>query len=193
MLEKRWITASFAILLLSVSIVLAWQWERQQQVEQFRQASAQARILAGSLGGALAFDDAVTAGEYVNALKLDRQVMAAGVYGVGGQVVAGFERRGGPLPSKVAPHAPRIENGRLTVVQPVRQGNLELGYVYLRTSVEPFAARLSRYVAIGLILVLAALLIAILGAVNATSAAANRELQKQILAREQAENALAQA
>ena len=193
MLEKRWITASLAVLLLSVSLVLAWQWERQQQAEQFRQASVQARILAGSLGGALAFDDAVTAGEYVNALKLDRQVLAAGVYGVGGQVFAGFERRGEPLPGKVAPHAPRIENGRLTVVQPVRQGNLELGYVYLRTSVEPFAARLSRYVAIGLILVLAALLIAILGAVNAASAAANRELQKQILAREQAENALAQA
>jgi signal transduction histidine kinase/CheY-like chemotaxis protein len=65
--------------------------------------------------------------------------------------------------------------------------------VYLRTSVEPFAARLSRYVAIGLILVLAALLIAILGAANAAAAGANRELQEQILAREQAESALAQA
>ena len=193
MLEKRWITASLAILLLTVSLLLAWQWERQQQVEQFRQANVQARILAGSLGGALAFDDAETAGEYVNALQLDRQVLAAGVYGTGGQIVAGFGRRGEPLPGEVAPHAPRIENGRLTVVQPVRQGNLELGYVYLRTSVEPFAARLSRYVAIGLILVLAALLIAILGAANAAAATANRELQEQILAREKAESALAQA
>jgi signal transduction histidine kinase/CheY-like chemotaxis protein len=193
MLEKRWITASFAILLLTASLLLAWQWERQQQVEQFRQASVQAQILAGSLGGALAFDDAETAGEYVNALQLDRQVLAAGVYGVDGQLVAGFGRSGEPLPGEVAPHAPRIENGRLTVVQPVRQENLELGYVYLRTSVEPFAARLSRYVAIGLILVLAALLIAILGAANAAAAGANRELQEQILAREQAESALAQA
>src|SRR5690606_11465134 len=40
---------------------------------------------------------------------------------------------------------------------------------------------------------LAALLIAILGAVNAAAAAANRELQTQIVAREQAESALAQA
>jgi signal transduction histidine kinase/CheY-like chemotaxis protein len=193
MLEKRWITASFAILLLTASLLLAWQWERQQQVGQFRQASVQARILAGSLGGALAFDDAVTAGEYVNALRLDRQVLAAGVYGSGGELVAGFGRSGVPLPNRVAPHAPRIENGQLTVVEPVRQGNLELGYVYLRTSVEPIAARLSRYVAIGLILVLAALLIAILGAANAAAAAANRELQEQIRAREQAETALAQA
>jgi signal transduction histidine kinase/CheY-like chemotaxis protein len=173
--------------------VLAWQWERQQNAQQFRQASVQAQILAGSVAGALAFDDAITAGEYVDALRIDQQVQAAGVYGAEGELVAGFGRNGERVPVRVAAQDPYVERGRLTVVVPVRQGNLALGHVYLRTSIEPFAARLSRYVAIGLILVLAALLIAILGAANAAAAAANRELQEQIRAREQAESALAQA
>jgi signal transduction histidine kinase/CheY-like chemotaxis protein len=193
LLEKRWITGLIALFLLAAALVLAWQWERQQNAEQFRQASVQAAILAGSVSGALAFDDAITAGEYVDALRLDRQVQAAGVYGAEGDLVAGFGRNGERVPARVAAQDPYVEDGRLTVVVPVRQGNLALGHVYLRTSVEPFAARLSRYVAIGLILMLAALLIAILGAANAAAAAANRELQTQILAREQAETALAQA
>jgi signal transduction histidine kinase/CheY-like chemotaxis protein len=193
LLEKRWITGSLAVFLLAASLLLAWQWERQQRVEQFRQASVQVRILAGSLTGALAFDDAITAGEYVNALRLDRQVQAAGVYRADGQLVAGFSRRDEQLPAQVTPHGPRIEGGQLAVVEPVRQGNLSLGHVYLRTSIEPFAARLSRYIAIGLILLLAALLIAILGAANAAAAAANRALKEQIAAREQAEAALVQA
>jgi signal transduction histidine kinase/CheY-like chemotaxis protein len=193
LLEKRWITGLFALFLLTASVVLTWQWERQQNAEQFRQASAQAAILAGSVSGALAFDDAITAGEYIDALRLDRQVQAVGVYGAEGELVAGFGRNGERVPARVAAQDPYVEGGRLTVVVPVRQGNLALGHVYLRTSVEPFAARLSRYVAIGLILLLAALLIAILGAANSAAAAANRELQEQILAREQAETALAQA
>ena len=58
---------------------------------------------------------------------------------------------------------------------------------------EPLFARISRYVAIGAVLVMAALLIAILGAANAAAAAANRQLQEQIEGRERAENALRQS
>ncbi|RYD87222.1 MAG: response regulator, partial [Sphingomonadales bacterium] len=65
--------------------------------------------------------------------------------------------------------------------------------VYVRASVEPISARLSRYLAIGILLVLAALSIAILGASNAASAAANRALQSEIAAREKAQAALRQA
>jgi uncharacterized membrane protein affecting hemolysin expression len=135
LLEKRWITGLIALFLLAAALVLAWQWERQQNAEQFRQASVQAAILAGSVSGALAFDDAITAGEYVDALRLDRQVQAAGVYGAEGDLVAGFGRNGERVPARVAAQDPYVEDGRLTVVVPVRQGNLALGHVYLRTSV----------------------------------------------------------
>jgi signal transduction histidine kinase/CheY-like chemotaxis protein len=193
MLERRWITATIALLLLLVSLLLGWQWEQHENANQVRQVSVQARILAGSVAGALAFDDYQTASEYLMALRVNENIEAAGVYGADGQLVAGFAKPKERVPRHVQAQAPRISGSDLVVVQPVRQADLNLGMVYLRTIVEPLSARLSRYVAIGTILLLAALLIALLGASNAAAAAANRELLEQIAAREQAETALRQA
>jgi len=193
LLERQWITGFLAMLLLAASLLLTWQWERQENAEQVERVGVQARILAGSLAGALAFDDAQAAQEHLDAFRLDRRVRAVGVYGTNGRPVAGFARGGERLPGGVSQHEPRFTGRQLTVVQPVREGDLKLGAVYLRVTAEPLAVRLSRYLAIGIILVLAALLIAILGAANAAAAAANRRLQEQIAAREQAETQLRQA
>jgi signal transduction histidine kinase/CheY-like chemotaxis protein len=193
MLERRWITGGIALLLLLVSLLLGWQWEQRQNADQVRQVTVQARILGGSVAGALAFDDYQTASEYLMALRANENIEAAGVYSETGDLVAGFAKPGEKVPERVRRQSRHIEGSNLVVVEPVRQGNLELGTVYLRSIVEPFSARLSRYVAIGTILLLAALLIALLGASNAAAAAANRELLEQIAAREQAETALRQA
>jgi len=193
LLERRWITGGIALLLLLVSLLLGWQWEQRENANQVRQVTVQARILAGSVAGALAFDDYQTASEYLMALRVNGNIKAAGVYNASGSLVAGFAKRGEKVPQHVQRQAPQIEGSDLVVVEPVQQANLELGSVYLRSIVEPLSARLSRYVAIGTILLLAALLIALLGASNAAAAAANRELLEQIAAREMAETALRQA
>ncbi|MGN6500833.1 MAG: CHASE sensor domain-containing protein, partial [Tsuneonella sp.] len=193
LLERQWITGSLAILLLVASLLLAWQWERRENSAQIREDTGQARVLAGSLAGALAFDDTDTAREYVAALRVDQSIRAAAVYDTSGRVVAGFARGSEQVPAHIGPQPPQIRGGTLTIVEPVTEGNLNLGQVYLLTSIEPLSARLSRYFAIGIVLLLAALLIALLGASNAAAAAANRELQAQIAAREQAERALRQA
>jgi signal transduction histidine kinase/CheY-like chemotaxis protein len=193
MLERRWITAAIALLLLLVSLLLGWQWEQRESANQVRQVTVQARILAGSVAGALAFDDFQTTSEYLMALRVNQNIEAAGVYSADGKLVAGFAKPGEQVPQHVDRQGPRVEGSDLVVVEPVQQANLDLGTVYLRSIVEPLSARLSRYVAIGTILVLAALLIALLGASNAAAAAANRELLEQIAAREKAETALRQA
>ncbi|MGN6496165.1 MAG: ATP-binding protein [Tsuneonella sp.] len=193
LLERQWITGSLAILLLVASLLLAWQWERRENAAQIREDTGQARVLAGSLAGALAFDDTDTAREYVAALRVDQSIRAAAVYDTSGRVVAGFARGSEQVPAHIGPQPPQIRGGTLTIVEPVTEGNLNLGQVYLLTSIEPLSARLSRYFAIGIVLLLASLLIALLGASNAAAAAANRELQAQIAAREQAERALRQA
>jgi signal transduction histidine kinase/CheY-like chemotaxis protein len=193
LLERRWITVGLALLLLASSLLLGWQRERAATLEESRGASAQAGLLAGSLAGALAFDDLVTTREQLDALKLDPDVQAAGVYGADGRLVAGFAKSGDELPTVVRPHAPQILDRALNVVEPVREGNLSLGSIYLRTSVEPFADRLSRYLAIGLVILMAALLIGLLGAANAAAALANRRLQAEIAAREEAESAVRQS
>ncbi len=193
LIERRWITAGIALLLLLVGLLLGWQWEQRENANQVRQVTVQARILAGSVAGALAFDDYQTASEYLMALRVNKNIEAAGVYSENGDLVAGFAKPNEKVPDHVRRQAPRIEGSDLIVVEPVQQANLELGAVYLRSVVEPLNARLSRYMAIGTILLLAALLIALLGASNAAAAAANRELLEQIAAREQAETALRQA
>jgi hypothetical protein len=57
LLERRWITGGIAVLLLLVSLLLGLQWEQRENANQVRQVSVQARILASSVAGALAFDD----------------------------------------------------------------------------------------------------------------------------------------
>jgi signal transduction histidine kinase len=193
LLERRWITGGIAVLLLLVSLLLGWQWEQRESANQVRQVSVQARILASSVAGALAFDDYQTTSEYLMALRVNRNIEAAGVYNESGKLVAGFAKPGEAVPNQVAKRGPRIDGSDLVVTEPVRQGSLELGTLYLRSIVEPFSARFSRYVAIGIILLLAALLIALLGASNAAAAIANRQLLDQIAAREKAETALRQA
>jgi signal transduction histidine kinase/CheY-like chemotaxis protein len=191
--ERRWITGGIALLLLLVSLLLGWQWEQRENANQVRQVTVQARILAGSVAGALAFDDYQTASEYLMALRVNENIEAAGLYNSTGDLVAGFAKPDEKVPPRVSRQPPRIEGSDLVVLEPVRQANLELGTVYLRSIVEPLSARMSRYVALGTILVLAALLIALLGASNAAAATANRELLDQIAAREKAETALRQA
>jgi signal transduction histidine kinase/CheY-like chemotaxis protein len=193
MLERRWITGGIAVLLLAVSLLLGWQWEQRENANQVRQVTVQARILAGSVAGALAFDDYQTTSEYLLALRVNKNIEAAGVYNAEGKLVAGFAKPGEAVPQDIERAGPRIVGSELVVTEPVQQANLELGTVYLRSIVEPLSARLSRYVAIGIILLLAAALIALLGASNAAAVAANRQLLDQIAARETAETALRQA
>jgi signal transduction histidine kinase/CheY-like chemotaxis protein len=193
MLERRWITGGIAVLLLAVSLLLGWQWEQRENANQVRQVTVQARILAGSVAGALAFDDYQTTSEYLLALRVNENIEAAGVYNAEGKLVAGFAKPGEAVPQDIERAGPRIVGSELVVTEPVQQANLELGTVYLRSIVEPLSARLSRYVAIGIILLLAAALIALLGASNAAAVAANRQLLDQIAARETAETALRQA
>ena len=193
LLQRRWITGALAVLLLAISLLLAWQRERADLAEQSRKIDAQAGILAGSLAGALAFDDVETMREHLEALKIDREIQAAGVYRPDGSLIAGFNRQGSGPPAQVRSQAPTIAGRQLVVVEQVHQGDLFLGHVYLRTSVESLGARASRYLAIGVVIVLAALLIGLLGASNAAAAEANRELREQVRAREEAESQLRQA
>jgi len=193
LLQRRWISGGLAVLLLAISLLIAWQREQADIAEQSRQISAQAAILAGSVAGALAFDDAETMREHLEALKVDRDIQAAGIYRPDGTRVAGLTRQGGELPERARAQPPTIAGRQLMVVEPVHQGNLFLGYVYLRTSMESIGSRISRYLAIGVVILLAALLIGILGASNAAAAEANRELREQVLAREDAERQLRQA
>ncbi|MDR2857611.1 MAG: response regulator [Novosphingobium sp.] len=191
--EGRWAAGLVALLLIAVSLLLAWQSEQQAEIEHEHQTRVHARILAGSVAGALAFDDRATAREFLDALRLNNDIQAAAVYGAQGEAIAGFVKQGAPLPVRVQPHPPMIDGNGLSVVEPVRQGSLQLGNVYVRAIVEPWPRRASRYFGIGAVIIMAALLIAVLGMSYAGATVANRRLQEEIDAREKAEAQLRQA
>jgi signal transduction histidine kinase/ActR/RegA family two-component response regulator len=173
-----------------------------------RETRVQAGIIAASVSAALAFDDAQTTQEYLNALRANPDLEAAGVYDETGALVAGYSRQGSqPPPRRAAPAGQRVEGLQMSVVTPVSERGASLGSVYVRTSIDPLARRLLRFGGAALLAIMAALLLAVLGAAqvamrraNAELQArarelgeANRELQVQMEEREKAEEALRQS
>jgi signal transduction histidine kinase len=197
-----------AVALLVAGLVMAAFVNRAYDAQKMREVDTQARILASTITAALAFNDAVTAREYVDALAANPEVRIAAVYDVTGTLFASYVAlRGDSAPAQVSVGPPRLERGRVVAVQPVVQGGTNLGSVYLATLAEPLAQRVSRWSGIALLIVMGSLLVGVLGVAHlalnranaelerraAELAAANAELLSQIAEREKAEAALRQS
>jgi signal transduction histidine kinase/CheY-like chemotaxis protein len=195
----RWFAATpalalvVALALIAASFALGVYNERLGAIEREHQATVQAQILAGSVAAPLAFDDTAATTEYVAALRANPAVEAAGAYDQHGRYVAGFVRIGPGPPPRNQAGPPVLDATHLVVTAPVLQGQTRLGSVYLRVSTGSQLRRVMRYVGIGFLIVMAALLLAVLGASNAAVSEAHRKLQAEILVRERAEEALRQS
>ncbi len=187
------VAVGIAILLLVASLGLAIHNERLARAQFDQQLAVRAHILANSVTAALAFDDKATAQGYFDALRTDPQIAAAGAYDGEGRLFAGFALPGGTLPPARAVSVSSPEEGRRVVTVPVVQNGTRLGVVYLSAATEPWTRRTSRYIGIGLILLMAALLVAGLGSSYASATAANRRLHDEMEARREAEEALRQS
>jgi len=124
---------------------------------------------------ALDFGDAATAQEAVDALRVNPQIEAAGVYDRAGLRFAGYERRPGALPK-----AASMRGSGANLVQalvPVIRGGERIGSVYLGAMREPVYRRLTRYGFIGLLIVMAVLVVLILGISQTALRRAKRELE----------------
>ena len=201
------IVAAAALLLAGIGLAIVM--DRRYEVRRIDDLTAQARILAATETAALAFNDRKAAQEYLNALHANPQIVAAGLYLPDGNRFATYPRE---PPASLPPWfglAPRgvAGSGLVTVSEPVRQGDEVLGHLVMQIAAEPLAARLQREGAIGLLVAMAALLVAVLGVAQSALrranagltahadqlARANQALQDQIARREQAEAALRQA
>jgi signal transduction histidine kinase/ActR/RegA family two-component response regulator len=199
--EKIWlrlavtpvIAVGIAVALLGASLTLALHNEHLGKVEKARQMSVQAEILAGSVAAPLAFEDSTATSEYINALRANPDIEAAGAYDLKGELAAGYARTGGPPPrvNRVGP--PVFKGGDLVVTADVAQGGTKLGSVYLRTATESWGRRAQRYLGIALLVIMASLLVAVLGASYASVSEAHRKLQQEIEGRRKAEEALRQS
>ncbi len=176
-----------------VSLGLAVMNERAVQAEAVRQANVQARILAGSVAAPLAFDDSDSAQGYLDALRANPAVEAAGAYDAAGRPVARFLSSGRAAPDHSAVGPPAIAGGRVVVTAPAVQGTTAMGSVYLRVRTEGLSGRALRYFPIGAVVLMSSLLVAMLGASNAAIRDAHRRLREEVAEREKAQEALRQA
>lgn len=191
--ETPAIGISLALALLLASLFLAFHNENQARAEKVREVEVQARVLAGSLAGPLAFDDDTATREYIDALKASPDFDAVGAYAANGRLVAGFSRAGEPLPQVNQVQRPTLRGDELIVTASVEQGGTKLGSVYLGAATENWSRRATRYLGIAIIIVMACLLVAVLGASYASVSAANRRLQAEIAGRRDIEEALRQS
>jgi len=200
--------ASLVVLLIA-GVAIAVLSERSLKLQTAREAGAQADLLASAVSGALAFDDAEAAQDYVDAVQINPNVLAAAVYDENDRLVASFARQGEAVPPVATPR-PRttvFRDGRLYVVRPVEQAGQTLGTARLRVMETPAAQRFSRYASLLLVLGLAALVVVVLAVAQGALRRANRQLadraaelvrannllQQQMVEREKAEEALRQS
>jgi signal transduction histidine kinase len=171
------VAAGFLLVLAVATIVYGTQFYTSQIT---RDTTIQARIVASTVTAALAFDDAKTGKEYVNALEANPAVEAVAIYDSGGRQFVSFSRDRASAPPAAAPPAEaRIADDRLNVVVPVLQGSRKLGSVYLQTVIEPVGRRLARFGLIAILALMTSLVVAGLGVTQRDLANANAELEKR--------------
>ena len=200
--------ASLLVLLIA-GVAIAVINEQSLKVQTAREAGAQADLLASAVSGALAFDDRQAAQDYVDAVQVNPNVLAAAVYDANDRLVASFARVGEVVPP-VATSRPRtteFRDGRLYIVRPVEQAGQALGTARLRVLETPPAQRFSRIAGLLLVLGLGALVVVVLAVAQGALRRANRQLadraaelvrandllQQQMMEREKAEEALRQS
>ncbi|HEX8482599.1 MAG TPA: ATP-binding protein [Allosphingosinicella sp.] len=166
-----------ALLLLAIGLGVVFQNEGAYREQKFREASVQADILAASVTAALDFGDAATAQEAVDALRVDPQINAAGIYTPEKTLFAGYERRPGSLPRTLG--APPASRNDVEAAVPVVRGGERIGTVYLGAVQEPLSRRLTRYGYIGLLVLMASLVVLVLGIAHTALRRANRELEER--------------
>jgi signal transduction histidine kinase len=186
-----------AVLLLAAGLMMARYEDQLYSAQQAKDVTEQARILAASVTAAIAFDDRNAAREYVEALAVNPELQAAGVYDARGRRVAQFARPGASLPER---RATGYSGDHLDVSVPVIQNRQTLGWVQIRASAEPAQRRIARYAGLVLLATMGALVIAVLSfsQVALTQraeelAGVNAKLQLEMSERRKTEEALRQS
>lgn len=149
-----------AIALLLAGLILIAYENLSYRQQKLQEISVQAEILAASITAAMEFNDAKTAQEYLNALAANPEIVAAGVYAIGGERIATYSRPGHPLrqpPEHSEPVGQRVEGEDLLVFWPIRQNQRALGAVFLRAAPEALSNRVLRYGSTLLLLMLGSL------------------------------------
>ncbi len=193
-----------AVLLLFAGITMARFEDQLYATQQSRDVTEQAQILAASVAAAVSFGDANAAQEYVDSLKVNPDLRAAGVYDARGKPFARFSR-GEALPTRLDGTGLRSpaavsEGNALTVTAPVAVSGHSIGAVIIIAITEPAQRRIARYAGLVLLVTMGALVIGVLAFSQAALARragqlsdVNNRLQTEMAERQKTKEALRQS
>jgi PAS domain S-box-containing protein len=127
-----------------------------------RNLSTIGQMIATNSTAALAFNNPDDAREVLAALKVERHIVAAGLYGSDGALFATYPAGLSPAALPTAPGAPgyRQENGQLIGFEPVVQGGRRLGMLYLDSDMKALYERLRLFGAMAALVIAISFLVA---------------------------------
>ncbi|HEX8301959.1 response regulator [Sphingomonas sp.] len=195
-----------ALVILAAATAIIVQSESSYQQQKSEETRVQGEILAASIVAALDFGDSVAAQEAAEAMRVNRQIRGVAIYDRAGSRVAGYRRDGQPQKPTLAESRATATPG-LVAEAPVVSGGKQIGVVRLVIDRQPIDTRIGRYALIGLLVLMAAVFVIVLGIAQsmlrranlelearaATLAETNAELTHQIAERAKAEDQLRQA
>ena len=155
------LSTSAAVLLLTCSAFFAYEFIIFKS-EATSQLSILGEVIATNSTAALAFDDADAADEVLSALKAEKHIVTAALYNKEGSLFSQFHRDNADtaliaIPEKTGYY---IKNSFLVGVQPVIQGEKQLGTLYIRSDMGAMYERLSLYSSIVIMVILVSFLLA---------------------------------
>jgi signal transduction histidine kinase/DNA-binding response OmpR family regulator len=119
---------------------------RQLKAQQVHDLGLVADVLAAHSASELAAADRELAVQALAALQSQPDVLAAGIYLAGGELLGSFERPAAPpLPERAEPPGERVEDDLLRVWRDVRSDGALVGRVHLVASLAQIERRLARY------------------------------------------------
>ena len=163
------------IALLAAGFLVIFLNERAYQQQTISETRTQAEILSASVTAALDFGDPVAAQDSVDALRANPEIRTAAVYDRRGRLFAGFARGDDQLAPTLG--AAQREDGEVAAEAAVIRDSEAIGTVRLSMAREPVGRRLTRYALIGLFVIMATIVAAVLAAAQAALRRANRELE----------------
>ncbi|MES2988520.1 MAG: ATP-binding protein [Pseudomonadota bacterium] len=170
--------ALVALVVFAAGTAIILQSESSYQQQKAEESQVQGEILAASVRAALDFGDAAAAQEAVEAMRVNRQIRGVAVYDRNGARIAGY-RRDGQTQKPTLAEAQWAASPGVVAEVPVISGDAEIGTVRLSVDRQPIDTRVGRYSMIGLLVIMAAIVVAVLGMAQAALRRANAELESR--------------
>ena len=172
----------FALLILLAAVGLILQNEATYRSDKLKETIVQADVLAESVKAALDFNDPVAAQEAVNAIRANPQVRRVALFNRSNRLIASFSRAGLTVPPTLEAQNPTPPPNLVRAIVPVMSSGQRVGTVLLAVEREPVSRRATRYILLGLLSLLVALVVVVLGMAQAALRKANRQLSERAAA-----------